>query len=118
MTQLKKDILGYIQRYLHILVWYDDCPRNLFSDMENILNKSEIEAYHHTIDILYLLIKLNLITHKEYKNVLSIEKWIEDLISTYKFNGNLITDGWSDYFYPTESCRRLIKWLPKDLKFK
>lgn len=118
MNVLKRDVLGYIQRYLHILVWYDDddSPRNIFSNMENILNKNEEEAYHHTIDIFYLLMKMNLITYidREYTDLLAIEEGVIELVNNYSAGSSLVYGGWAYYFYPTEICYKLIKELDLD----
>lgn len=115
MRRVKKEYLNFIQDRLYVCALYDDNdnPAHILTYIDWTLKKSKEEAYKNTIDIYYLLMRLNLITYDSQKeNFLDeIEDDVRQLISDYRGNYVHSQGVWWCYFYTTKFCNAFIENL-------
>ncbi|MEG9489266.1 hypothetical protein [Mannheimia indoligenes] len=114
MRRIKREYLNFIQDRLYICALYnDDNPAFILTYMDWVLKQSKEEAYKNTIDIYYLLMRLNLITYNSQKenSLDEIEDDVRGLISGYRDNYVHSQGVWWYYFYTTKFCKKFIEKL-------
>lgn len=115
MRRVKREYLNFIQNRLYVCALYDDDdnPAHILTYIDWTLKKSKKEAYKNTVDIYYLLMRLNLITYDTQKenSLDEIEDDIRGLISGYRDNYVHSQGVWWRYFYTTKFCNEFIEKL-------
>lgn len=103
-------MITYIQNYLSHLVTYDDDDNAYYlsGNIENVLKQNELDAKKCAIDIVYILMKLNLIDFIDnYQEKKSLDDYIMELIDSLS-NENMF-GAWFFYYKPTRISHDIIE---------